>query len=67
MKTARAAMVWYLRIECPHCDHEFDLVEHDEDGIYSKPIFTNQWHNLKGEEVECNHCHEVFQIEEVEY
>jgi uncharacterized protein YbaR (Trm112 family) len=67
MKKAKAQLSWELMIECPVCECPMDLVESDFEGQYSKPIFSNQWDVLKGEEVMCDHCHLVFQIEEVEY
>ena len=67
MKFAKANLGWNLWIECPVCGCPHDLADDDADGQYSGPIFSNQWDKLKGEEIECDHCHEVFQIEEVEY
>lgn len=67
MKTARASLTWSLLIVCPHCGHDFDLADHDEDGIYSEPIFSNKWDSLKGEGVECPECGLEFHIWEVEY
>ena len=52
---------------CPHCQEELDLVYQDDDCVYSESIFSNKWDDLKGEEVYCNNCDNVFLIQEVEY
>ena len=44
---------------------DIDLADHDEEGTYSRAIFNNAWDDLKGEEVECPHCDQWFEIEEV--
>ena len=66
MKKSTAQLSWSLWIECPHCSHDFDLADYDEEGQWSTPIFNNEWDKLSGEEVECPECTKVFQIEEVE-
>lgn len=66
MKKSRASLTWGLLIVCPHCGHDFDLADHDSDGTYSDPIFSNAWDKLAGEEVECPLCGQEFQILEVE-
>ena len=55
MKKAKAILVWHLFIDCPHCGKQLDLAdgEYDQDGIYSRPIFNNNWDYLKKQEVEC--------------
>lgn len=63
----RAQLDWSIYTKCPYCGHDFDLADHDEDGIYSKAIFSNKWEELKGEEVECPECTALFKIEEVDY
>lgn len=64
---ARAVLDWHLWTKCPYCGHDFDLSDHDEEGQWSKPLFSNKWDNIKGAEVECPRCSEVSEIEEVEY
>jgi len=47
---------YYLNVECPHCSRVFDLVDQNDDGCFTTPIFNNRWDDLKGESVECPHC-----------
>ena len=69
MKKSTARLNWNLWTECPHCGGDNDLAGPDFDceGDFSTPIFSNKWDDLKGHEVECDQCHQTFQIEEVEY
>ena len=62
-----AVLSWHLWTKCPYCGCDIDLADHDEEGQWSKPIFSNEWGKLKGEEVECPDCSQVFEIKEVEY
>ena len=64
---ARALLNWNLYTKCPYCGHDFDLADHDEDGFYSKPIFSNKWDELDGADVECPSCGQCSQISEVVY
>lgn len=54
-----------LDIDCPKCDHRFDLFVDDCDLIYTPPIFNNTWDELKGIEVYCPKCEHEFEISEV--
>ena len=64
---ARAVLDWHLWTKCPYCGHDFDLADFDEEGQWSKPLFTNKWDDMKGAEVECPSCGEVSELGEVEY
>lgn len=64
---ARAVLSWHLWTKCPYCGYDFDLADFDEDGFYSKPIFSNKWDELEGEDVECPACDQCAQISEVVY
>ena len=64
---ARALLDWHLLTKCPYCGHDFDLADFDEEGQWSKPIFSNNWHELEGEEIQCPQCSAVASIEEVVY
>lgn len=64
---SRIRFSFSMRIECPKCSHDFDLVDHDDDGCYTRPIFNNRWDDLKGEDVLCPECETEFKISEVEY
>lgn len=68
MRKETAYLQYTVDIECPHCEMVFDLVEHnDDDGVISTPIFNNEWDDLKGLEVVCDHCSKEFILEKVEY
>jgi len=56
-----------LEIECPGCGHEFDLFDHDDDGLYLRPIFNNKWDDLQGEDIECPKCGCSFILGKVEW
>ena len=58
-----------LNISCPSCNESIDLLDgpYDDDGIYSTPIFNNNWGELKGRDITCEKCECEFLIEDVEY
>ncbi len=58
---------YVMNITCPYCGHEFDLVDFNDDGLYSEPIFSNKWDDLKDESVDCPNCDKEFYIEGVVY
>ena len=64
-----AILNWSLHVTCPQCDKSNDLSdpEHDTEHDIARHIFTNAWDELKGWEVECQHCAHEFTIEKVEY
>jgi uncharacterized Zn-finger protein len=68
MKSSELETMYQFLIDCPYCGEENDLAEsdHDDDGVYSRPIFNNSWCDLVGEEVECKHCGNSFKISSVE-
>lgn len=65
----KAVLDWSLRVECPACKTELDLVEspHDDEGEFSRPIFNNNWDKCKGARVCCTGCEHVFQLSEIIY
>ena len=67
MKKSVVMFDYSMMIECPHCEEYFDLVDEEEDGEYSTPIFNNRWDNLRGELVFCPECGKEFAIECVEH
>ena len=67
MKEAKAWLSWHLFIECPYCKKDIDLVDLDEDGWISKPIFNNEWDKLTNQEVNCPQCLKTFKISTIEY
>lgn len=67
MKTAITYVDISLNCCCPHCDVDVDLINgdyNDCDELLGL-ITTNKWDNLKGEEVQCPECQEMFKIEDV--
>jgi len=67
MKKSTVRFDFSMMIECPHCGEDIDLVDEEEDGEYSRPIFNNDWNNLRGELVFCPECGKEFAIDCVEY
>ena len=67
MKSAEANLTWSLVIECPYCKADIDLVDYDDDGIFSGAIFNNRWDDIKGAEAHCPDCSMDFEISKVEY
>ena len=63
----KADLIWHLFISCPNCNELIDLSDHDEDGIFSIPIFNNKWDDIKDIEFECPECEHEFIIDGVEY
>lgn len=61
-----AYLEWYLWIRCPKCKQYFDIADYDEDSCLSKPIFTEQWHLLKGKTINCPKCNCGITIDKVE-
>ena len=65
-----AYLDYQLDIECPHCNHETDLVQYEADigdNSIAGKIFTNRWDDIKGTIIECPNCNNEFQIDKVEY
>lgn len=67
MKSSTVQFDYTMYVSCPYCDTDMDLVDQDDDGVYSSKIFTNKWDELKGEACYCKHCDNIFLIEEVVY
>ncbi len=67
MKKQIATLNCSLDITCPECKNRFDLFDEDDESIYSKPIFNNDWDKLNDVDAECPKCYYLFQIETVEY
>jgi len=67
LKKVTPQLQWSLYVDCPNCNHQLYLVDHDEDGCYSHKIFNNQWSDIKGQNEICSECFEEFEIEEVVY
>jgi len=62
--------VYYeINVDCPSCKKTMDLTENnfDDDGVFSKPLFTNRWDEVKGIKIECIHCDNEFKIDGMEY
>ena len=69
MEKQTARLISYLYIDCPSCNKLIDLFDgpYDDEGIYSTPIFNNNWGELKGRDIICEKCECKFLIEDVEY
>jgi phage FluMu protein Com len=67
IKAATAILNASLDVECPYCDKDINFFDHDEDGIYTRPIFNNKWDDLKGMDVTCPHCDSEFVLDDVEF
>jgi len=69
MKKSVVYLDFSLRVNCPHCEHKFDLV--CQDGDYDEnvvnPVFRNEWSKPEGEEVICPQCEKTFLIERIIY
>ncbi len=55
---ATATLYCKLYIECPSCNESFDLFKdnRDDDGVYSIPVFNNEWDDVVGYDEDCPHC-----------
>ena len=68
LKKGTAYLIYKVEITCPYCKNHFDLMDrNDDDSAISQPIFNNNWDELKGDSVICDHCEEEFLIEELVY
>ena len=65
--SAEVQLEYSLNVTCKECNEGFDLCDQDEDGAFSRPIFNNDWDDLKGEAVHCPHCGFTDYISKVEY
>lgn len=65
MIKVEAFLTAQLEVICPHCQHEYDLLNIDGYEDYATPIFNNDWDELKEMEIECPKCEKEFQISEV--
>ncbi|HID70090.1 MAG TPA: hypothetical protein EYP35_06440 [Desulfobacterales bacterium] len=54
-----------MEIDCPYCNAELDLSDHDKNRCFSGPIFNNRSDDLVGETVNCPDCEKEFIIENV--
>jgi len=64
-----ANLDWSLDIQCPSCEHVFDISNsgNDDDGEITVKIFNNKWDDIKGHRISCPDCGKVFLIDEVIY
>lgn len=69
IKSVEASLDFSLYAECPYCQYNNDLAgyPHDEEGCFSIPLFNNKWDEIKGHEVTCDCCEQMFTISKVEY
>ena len=67
MMVLKAQFRYSLDVKCPKCKDDIDLLDQDEDGCFTTPIFTNQWDELEGEMVICPICDHEFTIDGVDY
>lgn len=69
MNGPTARLDWSLRVDCPHCNERFDVVDFDSenDNVIATKIFNNQWDDVAGCEVTCPKCEHEFAIGKVEY
>lgn len=70
VKKAVAKLRASLDITCPHCSHDFDLIDssiNNTEGEISIYIFNNRWNELNKMTVICEKCDKEFEIEEVEW
>lgn len=72
MKTCKGIVTAEVYVECPHCGHEFDALEHDDDdhglanavfGQVGKPA---RWEDTEYE-LQCPECTSDFIIERLEW
>lgn len=58
----KAALVMELNVECPHCDHKFNLfetVQNDEGWLYRQVLADDRWKIDAEDRLETNtHCPE---------
>lgn len=72
MKPVKAVLCMSVDIECPHCKHDFDLLDtpaNDEGGVYKQLLPDERW-NIDPEdrlnaEVACPECSEDVEIKGV--
>ncbi len=64
-----AQLEWSLMLSCPKCEEDINLADgdHDLDCFIAGKIFTNQWDDLRGFDIECQKCGHEFRLESVEY
>ena len=64
-----AKLDWSLDIQCPNCEHVFDISNsgNDDEGEITTKIFNNKWDDIKGYRIICPDCDKVFLIDEVIY
>lgn len=67
MQEVQATLSWSLDVECPYCGHEVDLSDNDDESVYAKAIFNNDWDKLKDTVVTCPKCATQYKIREVIY
>ncbi|HIP39451.1 MAG TPA: hypothetical protein EYG88_08750 [Desulfocapsa sulfexigens] len=65
LKGANLIVAYSLEIDCPYCNAELDLSDHDKNRCFSGPIFNNRSDDLVGETVNCPDCEKEFIIENV--
>ncbi|AUS01390.1 hypothetical protein NVP1284A_63 [Vibrio phage 1.284.A._10N.286.55.A5] len=69
MKKVDANLSYELYVDCPHCDHNFDVMSDeysDCDGGYSKPLFNNRWESINVIQ-SCPECDGEFVVESIVY
>jgi len=59
-------------VECPHCEHYFDLFDIQgliDDGFLHRRVLSDNGLGCKdlGEEIKCPKCHKPFMVGEIEY
>lgn len=71
MKTVAANLVIELNVECPHCEHFFDLLSetdlNDEGFLIRDAISDDRWsvpanERIECDEVYCPECEKVFAV-----
>ncbi len=62
-----------MYVDCPHCDHTFDLMSHDDNDEGFWTMKLRSWlNNEKGadklnEDIECPECDKRIDLTEMEY
>ena len=56
-----------LDVQCPECEHDFDVSDQDDENVISGLVFTNRWEEIKGHSATCPSCDHKFILDGIEY
>jgi rubredoxin len=73
-KAIKATLVMELNVECPECEHEFDLFKssrNDEGELYNQVLADDRWRIDPDERLEthahCPECSYEFEVKGVDW